>query len=410
MSSNLTKEDDTPVTMVNSKSLNSVVVPLLDLTAQYRLIADDIKAAMEEVVASQQFILGPKVHALEEAIAEYCQCEHGVGVSSGSDALLVALMALDVGVGHEVITTPFTFIATGGAIARVGARPLFCDIDPVTYNLSPQSVQAFIDNQCELKDGKLINRSTGGWIKVLLPVHLYGQMADMEAFLAIASANHLRIVEDAAQAIGAECPGGRRAGSMSDIGCFSFFPSKNLGAFGDAGMCTTNDAALANRLRILRTHGGAPKYHHAVIGGNFRLDALQAVVLSVKLQHLDQWTAQRQAKAATYCQGFEDVARQGHITPPCRLTGCRHIYNQFVLRVQRRDELREVLTKMQIGSEVYYPIPLHLQKCFADLGLKKGDMPVSERVASETVAIPVYPELREDQQRHVIETIKSFYS
>ena len=397
------------MTTTDSDNSCSIGVPLLDLSGQYRTIAEEVKLAIEGVVTTQCFILGPKVEALEDQIAQYCQCDYGVGVSSGSDALLVALMALGVGVGDEVITTPYTFFATGGAVARLGARLQFCDIDPSTYNLSPQSVQSFIDHQCEYRHGRLINRITGGCVKVLLPVHLYGQMAEMDLLMAIARAYGLGVVEDAAQAIGAENAHGQRAGSVGDIGCFSFFPSKNLGGFGDGGMCTTNSAALAERLKVLRSHGSHPKYYHAMIGGNFRLDALQAAVLSVKLCYLDDWTDRRQAHAAIYCQAFSGMDDHRVLTPTVT-EGYRHIYNQFVLRVQDRNKLKEMLVQQRIGSEIYYPVPLHLQRCFTDLGYREGDLPESERAARETIAIPVYPELREDQQQHVINTIKLFYS
>ena len=297
-------------------------VPLLDLKAQYAPIAAEIQAALNEVCESQYFILGPKVLELEEKIAAYSQCQYGVGVSSGTDALLLALMALEVGPGDEVITTPYTFFATAGCIARVGARPIFCDIDPVSYNLDPQTVRATIAALCEMSNDGLINKSTGGRVKAMIPVHLYGQMADMEALMVIAKEYNLRVVEDAAQAIGAEDNQGRRAGSIGDIGCFSFFPSKNLGAFGDGGMCTTNDADLDQRMRILRAHGSKPKYYHALIGGNFRLDALHAAVLSVKLPYLDDWTAARQDNARRYNELFTASPIAEQITTPqdnCRL-------------------------------------------------------------------------------------------
>lgn len=394
---------------VAKRQPDRVEVPLLDLKAQYHELEPAIMEALREVCASQHFILGPRVQELEEQIALYSQCRYGIGVSSGTDALLVALMALDVGPGDEVITTPFTFFATGGVVARVGARPLFCDIDPVTYNLSPQAVADLIEQHCELRSGRLVNRQTGGTVKVVMPVHLFGQTADMDPLLDLARRHGLKIVEDAAQAIGAEYLGGRRAGSMGDIGCFSFFPSKNLGAFGDAGMCTTNDPLLAERLRVLRVHGGKPKYHHAAIGGNFRLDEMQAAVLLVKLQYLDRWTAARQGNARYY----DDALKRAGTSPvftPHRVPGYRHILNQYVLRAERRDELKQWLTENGVGTEIYYPIPLHLQKCFDYLGHNPDDCPESRRAASETLAIPIYPELSEAQRQHVVETISSFYS
>lgn len=384
-------------------------VPLLDLKAQYALLENEISDALREVCASQHFILGPGVMKLEEAIAGYCQCDHGIGVSSGTDAILVALMALEIGPGDEVITTPYTFFATGGSVVRTGARPLFCDIDPLTYNLSPDSVNDLVSEHCEMRGDQLFNRTTGGKIKAILPVHLYGQMANMDPLMDIARRYHLKVVEDAAQAIGSEYPGKRRAGSIGDIGCFSFFPSKNLGCFGDGGMCTSNDTELAERVRILRAHGGKPKYHHAIIGGNFRLDALQAAVLSVKLKYLDDWTAKRQENAVYYNEAFTNAGLADQVSTPHAIEGYRHIYNQYVLRVKRRDELRSWLTENRIGNEVYYPIPLHMQKCFEYLGYKPEDCPESAQAAEETLAIPIYPELTRAQQDCVVNTIKDFY-
>lgn len=394
---------------VSDSHPNQLHVPLLDLRAQYREIEAEIMAAMREVCAQQHFILGPRVQELEERVAEYSQCRYGIGVSSGTDALLIALMALEVGSGDEVITTPFSFFATAGTIARLGARPLFCDIDPTSYNLSPRAVAEFIVTHCEPQGDRLMNRHTGGAVKAVIPVHLFGQTADMEPLMKLARCYGLKVIEDAAQAIGAEYRNGRRAGSMGDIGCFSFFPSKNLGAFGDAGMCTTNDPVLAERLRILRVHGGKPKYHHGVIGGNFRLDELQAAVLLVKLNYLDGWTTRRQENAHYYDEAFQRAGRRCPVTTPQRLSGYRHILNQYVLRVERRDNLRQHLTANGIGTEVYYPIPLHLQECFAYLGYRPEDCPESARAAQETLAIPIYPELSEAQKRHVVETITTFY-
>jgi dTDP-4-amino-4,6-dideoxygalactose transaminase len=384
-------------------------VPLLDLTAQYATIRDELIEAICAVCDSQKFILGPCVESLEQHVADYSHCRFGIGVSSGTDALLVALMALGVQHGDEVITTPYTFFATGGAIARLGARPIFCDIDPATFNLCPMSVARFIRENCSLQGGHLLNQRTGGTIKVLMPVHLFGQMADMDGLMQLAEANQLRVVEDAAQAIGAEAPHGRRAGSIGDIGCFSFFPSKNLGAFGDGGMCATNDPALAERMKILRSHGGKPKYHHETIGGNFRLDEIQAAVLLVKLRYLDAWNRGRQNNAAHYDAQFAHPALRQNVEAPRRGAGHRHIYNQYVVRVQRRDELRRYLAANGVGTEVYYPIPLHMQKCFADLGYTAKDCPEAARAAAETLAIPIYPELTVDQLNYVIETMGAFY-
>jgi dTDP-4-amino-4,6-dideoxygalactose transaminase len=384
-------------------------VPLLDLKPQYQPLAAEIQAAIEKVCASQGFILGPAVKELEVSIAAYSQCRFGIGVSSGTDALLLALMALEIGAGDAVITSPFTFFATAGTIARTGAVPLFCDIDPDTFNLSPQSLQGFIDSQCERRDGQLVVRNRGTRVKALMPVHLYGQMSDMTALMKIAQANGLRVIEDAAQAIGSEDAHGRRACSYADVGCLSFFPTKNLGAFGDAGMCVANDPALAERLDILRVHGGRPKYFHSFIGGNFRLDELQAAVLNVKLKHLDEWTAGRQRNAAFYDGAFARADLGRAIQTPVPAKGDRHIYNQYIIRARDRDLLRQHLTAGGVGSEIYYPVPLHQQKCFAYLGHRAGDFPESERAAEETLALPIFPELTETQLQYVVDTIAAFY-
>jgi dTDP-4-amino-4,6-dideoxygalactose transaminase len=286
---------------------------------------------------------------------------------------------------------------------------LFCDIDPSTYNLSPASVAECIADQCQLHDGRLINRKTGGIVKVLMPVHLFGQAADMDPLMELAGRYQLKVVEDAAQALGAEYIGGRRAGSMGHIGCFSFFPTKNLGAFGDAGMCVTNDPVLADRLAVMRVHGGKPKYHHGVIGGNFRLDELQAAVLLVKLKHLDHWTVRRQQNAEFYNTAIQNAGIQDNVSTPPTRDGYRHIFNQYVLRLKRRDEVRKYLSDAKIGTEVYYPIPLHMQACFDYLGYRAEDYPESYRAACETLAIPIYAELSDDQKRRVIDTIASFY-
>jgi dTDP-4-amino-4,6-dideoxygalactose transaminase len=388
-------------------------VPLLDLKAQYATLRDRVLPVIEEVCASQYFILGPHVQALEKEVAAYSGANHGIGMSSGTDALLIALMAFDIGQGDEVITSPYTFFATGGTIARVGAQPVFCDIDPRTYNLSTAAVREFLDRECESKDGQLINRRTGGRIKALMPVHLYGQMADMQPFMQIAQRRGLKVIEDAAQAIGAEYPGtdggaAKRAGSIGDIGCFSFFPSKNLGAFGDGGLCTANDAALAEKLRVLRVHGSKPKYYHAMIGGNFRLDELQAAVLRIKLEYLDGWTEARQRNAAFYEAAFARAGLASKVTLPYAAPGYRHIYNQYVIRVPRRDELRAHLAANGVGTEIYYPVPLHEQECFAYLGYKAADCPESSRAAQETLALPIYPELSKDQLQYVVDTIARF--
>jgi len=384
-------------------------VPLLDLKAQFAQIRSEVMPVIEQVCASQRFILGDHVLGLEAEVARYCASSAGIGVSSGTDALLLALMALGVGAGDEIITTPFTFFATAGTIARLGARPVFCDIDPATFNLSPRAVQDFVDRQCTVRGGRLINHATGGRIKGLMPVHLYGQSADMDPLMAIAEGHGLKVIEDAAQAIGTEYRG-VRVGSIGDIGCFSFFPSKNLGAFGDAGLVTTNDADLAESMRVLRVHGGKPKYFHSVIGGNFRIDELQAAVLRVKLKYLDGWTEARQRNAAFYDAAFAAAGLADRLETPQAAKNGRHIFNQYVVRVQNRDALKEFLAKRSIGTEIYYPVPLHLQKCFAYLNHAAGDFPESERAAQETLALPIYPELDQVQLDAVVASIAEFYA
>ena len=381
-------------------------VPLLDLKAQYAPLRDEIETVIREVCDSQYFVMGPKVVEIEKQIAEYCHADFGVGVSSGTDALLIALMALDVGPGDEVITTPFTFFATGGVIARLGARPVFCDIEAGTFNLDPTAVRDFVSLQCEPGPGGLINETTGGRVRAVMPVHLFGQVADMSALMAVAEEFGLYVIEDAAQAIGAEEADGRRAGSIGDIGCFSFFPSKNLGAFGDAGMCVTSDSRLAEKMRVLRVHGAKPKYYHATVGGNFRLDAIQAAVLLVKLRYLDEWTLGRQLNAKKYDELFHSLGI-AVITPAMR-TGVRHIYNQYTLRVPNRDGLRDYLKAKQIGAEIYYPVPLHLQKCFEILGYRSGDCPEAEAAAESVLSVPIYPELTNEQQLYVTESCAEF--
>jgi dTDP-4-amino-4,6-dideoxygalactose transaminase len=385
-------------------------VPLLDLKVQYRAFKDELVPILERLYESQTFILGPEVTALEVAIARYSGAAFGIGVSSGTDALLLALMGLDVGPGEEVITSPYSFFATGGTIARVGARPIFLDIEPSTFNLSPVAVQRFIDEQCTTGPSGLVHRTTGGRVRAVMPVHLYGQCADMQPLIEIARRHGLRLIEDAAQAIGAEYLRGGRAGSLGDIGCFSFFPSKNLGAFGDAGLCTTQDAALAEKLRVLRVHGGKPKYFHALIGGNFRIDELQAAVLNVKLKYLDGWTEGRQRNAALYRELFAAAGLTNTVTVPHAVPGYRHIYNQYVIRVPDRDRLKQHLVDRGVGCEIYYPVPLHLQQCFAYLGGKPGDCPESERAARETLALPVYAELERAQLEYVVDVIRAFYA
>jgi len=375
---------------------------LLDLKGQYSKMREEIRRVIDEVCDSQYFILGPKVDAFEKHTAEYCGVKHAIGVSSGTDAILIALMALDLKPGDAVITTPYSFFATVGCIARTGATPIFVDIDPVTFNIDPVKVRQILCNPPErYKKLKL---------KALMPVHLYGQAADMDPLLANAKEFGLKVIEDAAQAIGSEYPsanGSRRAGAMGDIGCFSFFPSKNLGGFGDGGLVTTNDPALADKMVKLRNHGMHPKYYHGMIGGNFRLDALQAAVLDVKLKHLESWHAARRVNAARY-----DAALKGSkiVSPKAVYVGSGiknyHIYNQYVVRVQERDSMLARLKAADIGCEVYYPVPLHLQECFKFLGYSEGDFPESEKAALETLALPIYPELTAEMQEYVAETLK----
>lgn len=369
-------------------------VPLLDLKAQYDSIRHEIEPVLKEVIESQYFIMGPQVKDCENAVARYCGCAHGIGVSSGTDALLIALMAEEIGPGDEVITTPYTFFATAGSIARLGARPVFVDIDPVTFNINPDLIAA------------KINEHT----KAIMPVHLFGQMAEMDSIMAIAAKRNLIVIEDAAQAIGSEYKG-RRAGSIGHYGCFSFFPSKNLGCFGDGGMVVTNSPARAEKLAILRNHGSKPKYYHKIVGGNFRFDTLQAAVVTTKLRHLDNWTAARQSNAQRYDRLFAEsgLVKKGFVTPP-QVRTSRHIFNQYIIRVPRRDELQSYLKAQEIGTEVYYPVPMHLQECFKYLGHKNGDFPESERAAKETLALPIYPELNDAQAQYIVETITRFHT
>lgn len=385
-----------------------IQVPLLDLKLQYKTLAAEVQAAIEKVCASQHFILGPAVKELEASVAAYSQCRFGIGVSSGTDALLLALMALEIGRGDAVITSPFTFFATAGTIARAGATPVFCDIEPATFNLSPAAVRTFIQKNCERRGDGLYTRK-GERVKAIMPVHLYGQMADMPALMEIAQSNGLRVIEDAAQAIGSDDAHGRRACSYGDVGCLSFFPTKNLGAFGDAGMCVANDPALTERMEILRVHGGKPKYFHSLIGGNFRIDELQAAVLNVKLKYLDAWTEGRQRNAAYYDAAFKKADLGRAVQTPSAQPGFRHIYNQYVVSVRDRDLLRQHLTASGVGTEIYYPVPLHLQKCFAYLGHRPGDFPQSEQAARETLALPVFPELSDKQIQYVVDTIAAFF-
>ena len=388
----------------------AINVPLLDLKGQYQSLAAEVIPVLASICDSQQFILGRYVTQFEQAAANYCRCRESVGVSSGTDALLLALMALGIGSADEVVTSPYTFFATAGTVARVGARPVFCDIDPDSFNIDPAAVRSLLEQGCERRGGQLFNRHSGGRVRALMPVHLYGQCADMGALRQLARDYDLKLIEDAAQAIGADYSDGARAGSMGDIGCLSFFPTKNLGAFGDAGMCTTQDPELAEHMRVLRVHGSHPKYHHAFVGGNFRLDEIQAAVLGIKLRYLDGWTEARQRNASCYARAFERAGLTDRIGLPRVLPGMRHIWNQYVVRAPQRDALKAFLSGHGIGTEIYYPVPLHLQQCFAYLGHRHGDFPQSERAAEQSLALPIFPELQAEQLQFVVERIAAFYS
>ncbi|MDD5559531.1 DegT/DnrJ/EryC1/StrS family aminotransferase [Candidatus Methylomirabilis sp.] len=368
-------------------------VPFLDLKVQYAAIKSEIRRAIDEVCDNQQFILGPKVRRLEDEIARYCGARYAVGVSSGTDALLLALMALGIGPGDEVITTPYTFIATAGSIARSGAKPVFVDIDPACFTIDPKLIADRITERT----------------RAILPVHLFGRCAEMEPILRLAAEHQIAVIEDAAQALGAEDGLGRRAGHMGVLGCFSFYPTKNLGGFGDGGMVITSDSSLASTLIALRNHGSSTKYHHSLIGGNFRLDELQAATLTVKLQHLDRWTEQRITNAARYDALFRARDLDRRIQLPELPKNERHVFNQYVIRAPRRDKLSQFLESRGIGHDIYYPLPLHLQACFESLGYKEGDMPASEQAAKEALALPIYPELMQPMQEYVVDAFHAFY-
>lgn len=374
-------------------------VLLLDLKAQLETIEKEVKTAVNDVIDSTRYIMGPKVEELEEKIAEYARAKYATGVSSGTDALLISLMALDVGPGDIVITTPFSFFATAGVIARLNAIPVFVDIDPDTYNLSPTALQKWFDSETDKRNK----------VKAIIPVHLYGQCADMDPILEVAREYNIPVIEDAAQTIGARYPsksGVKKAGTIGTMGCFSFFPSKNLGAMGDGGMVVTDDANIDEKLKKLRNHGAKPKYYHALIGGNFRLDPIQAAILLVKLPHLDKWHSMRQKNAAYYDENLnvEDIKK-----PIVAYKREYHIYNQYVISVMdQRDELRKFLAENNIGTEIYYPVPFHEQECFQHLDYKSGDFPNSEYAAKHTIALPIYPELTTGMQNYVIEKIGEF--
>jgi len=369
----------------------SLTVPLLDLQAQYQPLRDDILAAVTRVCDSQRFVMGAEIAALERELAKMLGVEHAIAVSSGTDALLLSLMAIGVKAGDEVITSTYSFVATAGAIVRLGARPVLLDIDPVTFNIAPSQIAAAITPRT----------------KAMVPVHLFGLSADLDPILDDASRSGVPVIEDAAQAIGATYKA-RPVGGFGAFGCFSFFPSKNLGAFGDAGLVTTNDAVLAKRARLLRTHGMEPRYYYQLVGGNFRMDEVQAAVLRVKAPHLTTWTEARRLNASRYVRMFRDAGLDGRVTLPAEPQGCRHIFNQFVIRAPERDALKRRLDERGIGNEIYYPVPFHLQPCFADLGHRAGDFPNAERAAGESLAIPIYGELTVEQQQAVVDTIAEF--
>ena len=380
-------------------------IPILDLKAQHTTIKNEIEAAISKVFTSGQCVLGEDVQKLEAEIANYCGTKYGIGVASGTDALLLSLRALNIGEGDGVITTPYTFFATAGVISRLNAIPIFVDTHPKTYNIDPLKIEEFIKKKCKLntKTNQLISRRTNRPIKAIIPVHLYGQMADIGLILKIARAYNLKIIEDAAQAIGAEYRG-KKAGSFGDVGCFSFFPTKNLGGCGDGGMVVTNNKELADKIRCLRVHGTERRYFHSMVGYNSRLDTLQAAVLRVKLKYLNEWNRKRQEHARLY---NEALAHTEVITPHVAPNNT-HIYHQYTLRVPRRNTLEKYLTEKGISYALYYPLPLHLQECYRNLGYQKGDLPESEKAACETISIPVYPELTRKEQDYIIKTVKDF--
>jgi dTDP-4-amino-4,6-dideoxygalactose transaminase len=380
-------------------------VPLLDLKKQYHTLKSELDEALINVAESQHFILGPEVEKLEKAFCEYLNCKYAIGVSSGTDALLIALMAIDIQPGDEVIVPTYSFFATAGVVSRMNAIPVFADSDPVTFNISPEDIE------------KRITTKT----KAIIPVHLYGQSSEMDKIMSIARKHNLRVIEDGAQAIGVQYKDGKHVGTFGDIGCYSFFPSKNLGCFGDGGLVVTNDDNLGEKLRILRVHGGKPKYYHKIIGGNFRLDAIQAAVLNVKFPHLDDWSAQRRNNAELYTKLFIEAGlsettgitrfddKNKVLLPKAVYKDSSaknyHIYNQYIIRVEKRDEVRKHLADKEIMTEIYYPVPFHLQECFSSLGYKKGDFPLAEEAANDSIALPIYPELTTEQQKYVVSEI-----
>lgn len=387
-------------------------VPLLDLKPQYKKLKKELDETLIRIAESQYFILGPEVEKMEKLLSEYLRCNYCLGVSSGTDALLIALMAIDIKPGDEVIVPTYSFFATAGVVARLNAVPVLVDSDPVTFNIDEKEIE------------KRITSKT----KAIIPVHLFGQSCEMNEILDIAKKHNLKVIEDAAQAIGTQYKDGRCVGTIGDIGCFSFFPSKNLGCFGDGGLVTTNDKDLAERLRILRVHGGEPKYYHKIIGGNFRLDALQAAIISVKLPFLDSWSEKRRKNASSYSKYFIEAGlsteegktffdEHNKVLLPKAVYKDKaaelknyHIYNQYIIRVEKRDELRKFLAEKEIGTEIYYPIPFHLQECFAYLNHKRGDFPIAEQQADTSIALPIYPELTEEQLYYVVDMIREFFN
>lgn len=393
-------------------------VPLLDLSEQYRTLAEPIRERIDKVLASQRFVLGPEVEAFEQAICRFTGAPYAIGVSSGTDALLLILMAMGIGPGDAVITTAYSFFATAGCVARVGATPLFVDIDPATGNLSPVALEQYIKKYCQTDAEGRLTDSAGRKIRAIIPVHLFGLCCEMDPIQAISKRYGLEVIEDAAQAIGAEYQtahmGIRTAGTMGEVGCFSFYPSKNLGAAGDAGMVVCRDEELAKRLRIFRQHGMEPRYYHHFIGGNFRLDEIQAAILDVKLPHLASWSSARRTAADIYREEFARTGLVNRVALPAEPYRARgltnhHIYHQYVIRTPQRDALRAHLTKREIGTEIYYPVGLHLQKCFSHLGYKEGDLPETERATGETLALPIYPEISREAQRYVVDAIAEFF-
>jgi dTDP-4-amino-4,6-dideoxygalactose transaminase len=391
-------------------------VRLLDLSGQYRSLENEIRAATDDVLASQRFILGPKLTEFENAVARYCGVPHGIGVSSGTDALLAVFMALEIGLGDAVITTDYSFFATGGCVARVGATPVFIDIEPDTYNISASALRRYIEKHCQVVEGKLVNENRQ-LIRALVPAHLFGLCCDMNEMIAVAREHNLVLIEDAAQAIGAEFQienGAAKAGAMGDVGCFSFYPSKNLGAAGDAGLIVCHHDEFAERIRVCRQHGMEARYEHQFIGGNFRMDELQAAILNVKLPHLDGWSAARREAAEFYTNEFERAGLRAKVqlpVEPYAKSGLKnhHIYHQYVIRTEHRDDLREHLSKHEIETAIYYPLALHQQPCFEYLGYKAGDFPEAARAARETLALPIYPEIERDAQKYVVNCISEFF-